>query len=346
MVNANKISSITPFQTDCGKAVERFLTGLHMQAPNTAVAYRGDITRFFNEVFNGRTINTIRGEDLEKLNFDTLFDYQYSLHKKVSNSTTNRHLSSIKSLIEHLKSVNIIKTEIGYLDSFKRLPEKTSSYKHMTREIVEEYMNESQFEMHDAEQKRILIMTAVDTALRQAELLALEWDHFFPDGDKHYRIEGRGKGNKPFKERISKDLYDIISTLKIEGQSKVFTLERHNIQDMMNRLSKRLGYENRGYVFHSFKKSAVSFTFDKTGSIPQAMKKGKHVRPETVMIYLEERDDGLLGMFSSEAEVDDNLYKEVSHEALLKGLSKMDKNTLLILNLKLNEIIDDEIIDN
>lgn len=339
MVSAMKETKVARFETACGRAIRGFLKERYKRSPNTAIGYEGDISKFLNDVF-GQTIDTIKSEELDLLDFESLSEYINSMLGEVANSTINRHISSIKSMLKHLKATNAIKSEISYLELISQLPASSQSYDYMPREVVEQYMEATRFEMHKAEEKRLLIKLAADTALRQAELLSLEWSQFKIDREGRYTITGRGKGNKKFVEIISRELYEEVLTLKEVNKDKVFSLNRKNVQDMMNRLTRILQYEDRNYVFHSFKKAAVTFTYDRTGDINQARKKGKHTNLETVTRYLEDKDTGLMGMFSMSDEVDENLYKEVSHEILLKGLSKVSRNILLILNAEIKEIID------
>lgn len=332
------LATVTQFQTKAGKSIEDFLNEKAKRSENTAKSYEGDINRFLKDVFE-KTINTVTKEELEILDYEILSNWLNSYYEKVSNSTINRYYSSIKSLYKNLRAKNAITCEINFFDLFTRLPEETNSYEYMPREVVDQYIAEARKELHDSHEKVILIIMAADTALRQAELLNLEWSQFVPDGDEVI-IRGFGKGKKKFVERISKELYELVLSLKLGNNKKVFSLSRKNIQDMMGRIKEQLGYEDRNYTFHSLKKYAVTFAKEYTGDIQQAQKKGKHSNINTTQIYLAEKEVGLTGAFSVGINLNNNLYKEVDHNTLLDALDDMGKDVLIILNKKLQNKFD------
>lgn len=325
------------FQTNMGGAIESFLKEKYVQSPNTAIAYKGDISSFLEAVYDC-TIETVTKEQLESLDYKTLSEYRNTMYGTLSDSSVNRNISTIKSLIKHLKATGEIDSDITYLNLVKSVKIKDEKqYPHASKEVVEQFMNATRFEQFKSDEKRLLIMLGADTGLRLQELLALKVSDFKKQEDGTYIIRGKGKGAKEYVDVVGENIYrEILKVAK--HNDKIFTLSSKNVWQMMTRLNKLLGYEHINYVFHSFKKSAVTFTYKRTGSISHAMKKGRHSKPETVMRYLEDDTTGLTGMFSAEAEVEDDLYKNVSHEKLLKALNKLDKTSLLLLNIELGKM--------
>lgn len=342
MVALTKASmeNVTKMQTKAGRVIEQFLQELRKRSEDTETNYRSDIRRFLDVVYDGRTIDTITFEELDCLDFDVFTEYINKGFGELSNNTINRHTSSIKALMKHLKSRNFIESDTAYLDLVTLMPDDSKRIEHMSKEVVIRYIDEAGREMHNSEAKQIMIMLAVDTALRLEDYLTMEWSQFSLQEDGVV-LTGYGKGNKRWIEKISYNVYNEILKLKANqemGEKRVFApLSRKNIIDMMTRFKGVLGYQDRSYSFHSFKKTAVTFAYRLTGDILEAMKKGKHSNVKTTMAYVEELDYGITGMFSL-GDHDDEMYKKVSHEDLLEALGELNKDTLHLLNIKLKNI--------
>lgn len=337
MITLRKESNVKPLQSDLGRMIEQFLAELKKKSKRTEISYRGDINRFLKTVFQ-KTISTITFMEIEKTDFDLLTDYFNNEFEGMSNNTKNRHLRSIKSLMRHLKARNQ-ELDISYLDLISSFTNDAQRIERMPREVVFEYIEEAGKERFNGKAKQLLIMLAVDTALRIEDYLEMEWNQFSPQEDGVV-LTGYGKGGKRWIEKISFNVYDEVLKLKEEqeeGEKRVFSpLSEKNVYDMMTRIKKNLGYDDRRYSFHSLKKTGVTFAYRLTGDILEAKKKGKHSNLETTQIYLEEVDYGITGMFSL-GENDNDLYTKVSHEELLKALEGMNKDMLFLLNVKLQE---------
>lgn len=329
------LATVTEFQTKVGKAIEDFLHEAIKQSTDTEKAYRGDIKRFLHDVYD-KSINTITADELELLDYDSFKSFLNSFYNVQSNSLINRYASCIKSMYRHLNSTKAIKSDMSFFELIKTLPNNAKSYDSIPMEAAFQYMEAALKEKNKGLEKKLIIKTAIETGLRDSELRELEWSQFKPDGEKVY-IKGFGKGNVKYIEVISRDFYNELLQLKVDGQKTVFTLTKKSITDMMIRLRKQLQHEDRNYTFHSFKKTAVTNTYKFTGSITDAQKKGKHKHLTTTQIYLEEEEAKMTGYFSLEGKIDHNLYKNVPHEVLIQALQGMSKELLFNLNLKLQE---------
>lgn len=338
MVLAHNIDNVKKFQTKAGKAIEQFLNEKGKKSENTARSYRTYIERYLDGVYE-KSINTITFEELDCLDYDSFTDYVNSI-EDVSNSTVNSNMSAIKSLTKYLKGRDLLKSDISFLDLVMLMPKDSKRIAHMTKEVVMKYIDEAGKELHNNKEKQKVIMFAVDTALRLEDYIEMEWSQFTPQED-YVALRGYGKGNKPWMEKISYKVYNELLELKKNqdvGESRVFApLSAKNVTQMMIRLKKSLGYDDISYSFHSFKKTAVTFAYRLTGDMLEAMKKGKHSNMETTRIYLEEEDYGITGMFSV-GDHDPDLYKKVSPEVLMAALESLNKDTLHLLNIKINNI--------
>src|SRR5699024_4255490 len=144
----------------------------------------------------------------------------------------------------------------------------------MPLEVAKIYINAALRELHKSKEKQALIMLAVDSGLRLNELLSLTDKSFIEESDQII-INGKGKGNKEFQVAISRELYQCVMDNLGNVSGKLFTLSRKNIIDMMNRMKKELGYEDHNYTFHSFRKTALTITYEVAGLL-EAQKKGHH----------------------------------------------------------------------
>lgn len=327
------LATVTKFQTRVGKAIESFLEEKGKRSKDTETAYRGDITLFLSSVY-GKSIDTITAEELELLDYDSFKEFLNSFYNIKSNAAINRYASCIKSMYRELNIHKVIKTDLSMFDLYKAIPNTPDSYEAIPMEVAEQYVEATRFEKFKKEEKKMIIKVAIETGLRLSEILSLKWTQFKLDGDRVY-LTGIGKGNKKYTEVVSRVFYNELLEIKADGQTKVFTLTKKNVTDLMSRLKAHLKHENRNYTFHSFKKTAVSNTYKVTGSITDAQQKGKHTNVVTTQLYLEEQETKMTGFYSLEGKINHNLYKEVSHDRLLQALQEMNKELLFSLNLKL-----------
>lgn len=328
------LAIVTQFTTKVGKAIEDFLYEKGKQSEDTAKAYRSDIKRFLTNLYD-KSINTITAEELETLDYDSFKSFLNSLYGVQSNSLINRYTSSIKSMYRYLNATKAIKSDMMFFELIDNLKNNANSYEAIPMEVVEQYIKATHFEKNKQLEKKLIIKLAIDLGLRESELRGLEWKQFKPNGDEVF-VSGIGKGGVKYLEKISRNFYNELLQIKVDGQSKVFTLTKKNLTDMMMRLKIQLHQEDRNYTFHSFKKTAVTNTYKLTGSITDAQKKGKHKHLTTTQLYLQEEEVKMTGYYSLEGNLNHNLYKEVSHDVLMDTLKGMSKEMLFVLNMKLN----------
>jgi integrase len=308
------------------------------KSSDTERNYRSDIGRLLQEVF-GKTIHSITIEEIELLDYESLSQY-ISSFVGVSNSTINRHISTIKSLLKYLKSRNLLTTNIDYLELITLLNNDGIEIEHMPIEIVQRYIDEAGRDKHNAQVKQKLIMLAADQGFRMDEILSLKWSQLVPQGDGVV-IKGYGKRNQKFTKKMGYNVYNSLLDLK-KGKEKyserVFApLSEKNVTDMMTRIKRNLGYHDISYSFHSLRKSATTFAYRRTGDILEAQRVAGHENLDNTRIYLKSIDYGVMGMFSLGG-YEEDIYKKVTHDELLSALSELNKDMLHLLNIKINEI--------
>ncbi|MCM3109943.1 tyrosine-type recombinase/integrase [Lederbergia lenta] len=315
---------------------------MYSGSQSTKDAYKRDIIHFFNYLTKGKKeIYHLNNEDI-RLQDDDIIQYQIYLKNslKLANKSINRKISPIFQLYGRFMRKGMVKN-ISPFDEADRLKEGKNYHGVLSVEEVSKMadlvLNEPRARKRLT--KHYLILFAMDTCLRKQALLDLEWTDFIVFDDE-VEIKAIDKGNEERNLRISREFYNELLQLKSESKTgKVFDISETSIQTMMNKLNKWMNFEEkRNIVFHSIRKAGVTFQFRLTNDIFQAKKASGHKNMENLMIYIGEREYGVLGAVSSSGKIDNELYKNVSYEKLIKGIESLNKDQILLLNLKLNEI--------
>lgn len=315
--------------------IEMFLKKRGYNSENTATEYKRDINKFFN-IVKGKEIHFLNNEDVQ-VTLDDFEKFIATLHGELNNKTINRAVSSVKQVLRYLHSKKITE-DVGYLEQVDRLPEKENRHGILT---VDEVMQMAELarttERKYKEVKYFLLLFALDTCLRKTAILNLKWSDFVEREDG-VLVKAVDKGNSDARLKISQKFFDELKSLKKENEDKVFYISDQAVDDMMIRLREKMGIkEERRIVFHSLRKTGVSFQYRISGNdILQAKKAARHKRVETTLLYLDEEDYGASGAISMGKDLDKDLYKKVDHELLLETISEM-KNFQLLLNIKLKE---------
>lgn len=348
--NESKGSVIDLFES-LEKPIDEFLLECEKRSGDTAVNYRCDINKLARDMFNKTHYKYIQRNHLESISVDDLIQYFNAAYQEVtiegkrkySNSTINRRMSSLKSLIKYLVARKKIDYEINDMYTLlKSLPDKSIMIDVLSNEDTDrciEYFKT----LDSGNVLHLLGRLAVDTALRANELLTLEWNQFTITDDKviiSSRGANKGKGNKTWEDEISIKLYNELLALKTDDNNKVFDISYSTIARAMNKTTKALGLDDKKYTFHSFRKNAVTHTYLVTnGDILAAMDKANHTNVGTTQRYIKGKKRQMTGRYSMTSVCND-LYRDVSHEELLLAISKMDKSTQFQLNKLLSEIVE------
>jgi hypothetical protein len=95
----------------------------------------------------------------------------------------------------------------------------------------------------------------------------------------------------------------------------------------------------RNIVFHSVRKAFGTLVWRMTGDIEEARRALRHSNIATTQIYLGAGNFELNDSIFSVDKIDNDLYKNVTHDDLLSAISSMPKNIQLIINMKLQELL-------
>lgn len=330
-----------------GEHIEDFLNEYKKKSESSFKNYRSSLNKVFKDVIKKTDYKYIAKSDIESLSATVLKDYFNELHDEINeddepkykNATINRHISVIKELIRYLKSWDIISYDLDKLKLIKSLPDTREEIEMIPFDLAMEYA--AYFAKEDQGlEKSLIINLATETGMRASELLSVEWSNFIEVEDgvilKSYGYK-KGKGNKEWIDKISKELYNELLELKtIDNNVKLFTLTYKQLVGMMERGNKLLNKTGINYSFHSFKKLAVTMCYLNNGNcIDSAMKKARHSNVNTTMRYLRLTNLNVTGIISAKMNTEEDIYKKVSHELLLECLEEMRPEMLLLLNNKI-----------
>ena len=329
---AVSIEKVYEFSGLVGGYVETFLSELNSE--HTAKAYRGDFKRFVNTVFK-KEINTITKKEIESIDYDTIIEYRKSM--ELAPNTINRHVNSIKGILLYLKGRKVVDIDLDFFKIIRDLKKQVEEIPHMPMEVVHEFIEAAKEETQNGKLKANLLMFAVDSGLRQSEIMSLTKSNFKKEGNQ-YLLTGYGKGNKKYVDTISEEVYEKLMETYQENEEELifYPLSARIVRGMMIRLREKLGYENEKYSFHSLRKTSITYAHDMTGSLLTAQRKANHSSSDTTNIYIEKRNLEMTGYFSTK-DIDNERYQKVEHEELLAALEEMPSEFLQILNSKLRE---------
>lgn len=324
------------------------------QQSKTQLAYESDVRLFFR-IVKGKE----KGSELEYLSLEdlqlTLDDLEYFKQKlcdmrnedgkyTYTNKSVNRKLSAIKSFLCSMakKKINgepLIK-DVSFLSLVTSEKVKDSHYGAFSVEEVFEFAEWAwKNEREKGDIKRLAILFSLDTCIRKSALLRLKWTDI-SEKDDGYEVKGIDKGNSEFRQLISKEFYNELLTIKDGKSPYVFNISVDSIDSMMGRYRKAFNVpRERRLVWHSIRKSGIMFRFRLTNDILEAKRAANHKSIVTTQIYLESEDYGQIGAVSSSGKIDMELYKKTDLQTLIESIGMMKKDSILILNMKIRELI-------
>ena len=342
---------VVKFENESSKIYDQVNKWLNNHAYNserTRRDYEFDVKLFF-KLMKQKEITYLTKEDVQ-LTLDDFEDFINKLYtmenekgeRNYSNKTINRKVAAVKGMIKYLAGKKLdgeyIVKDVAYMGLINSLPENSKSHGILESHEIIELSQWAKTEKHKGLNKSLAIIFAFNTCARKSDVLNAKWSDFV-EKEEGVLVKGIGKGNKEFREMLSKNFYNELLALKKDGEEKVFDLTDKNIDDMMNRARKSLGYPSeRNIVFHSIRKGGATWRFKKTGDIMEAKRALNHSNLNTTQIYLKEEDYGIIGDITAD-QVNEELYKEVDIETLIEAIGELKKGTQLLLNMKIQELL-------
>jgi integrase len=344
-MNAEKVVKLQTENNVVHHYIEMFLKRMSLESKKTEVAYRRAIRDFFL-ITKNKEITHLTIEDIQV----TLSDFDYytatmrDSDEGYANGTINQRNQAVIALLRYLHATKINKQplveDISYIEAkqVKRL--KDNPEEHGICSVEEVWQIANWILENEVKKKQIkyyLVLFALDTCIRKSALLEMKWTDFRVEEDG-VLVKVVDKGNKEKRTKISKDFYEKLLSIKGEGK-KVFDIDNRSITRMWSRMKEdpQMSFMiERNIVFHSIRKSGVSFRFRVTGGdIMEAKRAANHSNLNTTQRYVNTEDYGIIGAVSGNTENDLKLIDEVSHEELLDTIKGMNKDFQLILAMKL-----------
>lgn len=337
-VNENVVK-INNESTNIYDQITMFLKNKGRNSESTRKAYEKDIRRFFRIVKN-KEIEHLTIEDIQITldDFEEFIDVMYE-SDKYNNKTINRNNIAVKVLLKYLYSKHLVE-DISYIiaNQVQKLPETKNKYDAYTLEEVFQF---AELVKNDEKGliKYYLILFSLDTCIRKSAILNLKWKDLKVKEDS-VLIAAVDKGNKDYRQKISKEFYKELLTIKeVSNSEYVFDVSKPAIQRMIEKFNKTIDKGNRFLVWHSVRKTGVSFSYKRSGcDILHAQKIANHSSPTVTQDYIADEDYGFTGAVSSKNEVDVNIIHALTHEEMIQLFDSCDQQTKLLLALKAKEI--------
>lgn len=339
--------------------IQRYFDKLERRSKSTKNTYETDIRLYFKLMFD-KDIEHLTLEEINSIGLDDFEDYIKLLSKAknkkgkriYSNATINKKITSLKGMLKYLAGKKITNPETGekesvvkdisyfpLIESFKVVSEHYDAF------TIEEVIKMSEIaatEKENGELKRLLLLFALDTAIRKSALLTLKWNHF-KENDFDVEIIGVDKGNKEFTKKISKPFYNELLTIKTESPY-VFPIKKATLDKMFERVRDKAGLSpdktDKRLVFHSIRKTGGSFIYSQTKDLNITRLYLNHSKSTTTQLYIpNDNPYGAMGAISMRDSVDSELYKKTDLKILIEAIDSLDSGQQMLINKKLMEII-------
>lgn len=324
----------------------------HSNSNNTENSYKNDIKAFYDwkvGSFNDYDeLIKLTKHDIELSKID-IMKYRTYLITELKNvaGTVNRKISTVKKLYEHFKSVDVT----DGMNAFKNIGNikgKDNSYgaflPHEVQEIAEYLKNK-----HTGRGRQLnltksnLVLFATQTGLRLESILNLKLDDFVK-AEHSVIVYAVDKNKQSRKCKIDFEFYnDLLEMHEIEGKEKeqMFNISVSGVNKMMEDVREHFNFpKHRNLVFHSFRKTGAKHVHKITGNdLRKTQQFTGHKDLNMLQRYVvDEIDMEDYGFVTTSRGVNDNLYKEVSHDKLLEAIDQLDDSQKLMINIILGKL--------
>jgi integrase len=296
--------------------IRAFIDTKGLRSKNTAVAYEGDIKKFFKTTRN-KDLEFVTIEDVTSFKHSEFAAYQAYISKQYSNSTVNRNMTAIKQLMEFLsRDYPDVRVQVFGTD---RLHEDPKSYGVLSLDESMQ-MIEIVRVQRKGKEKALLMEMAIRTSIRINALMELKWEDITKHSDDIYVVTAIDKGEKRDNKPIPKELYEKLLALKSEDEF-VFHLDKKTCNAMIKMACEEMGIsEKRNVTFHSLKKVGINWVIDSGGSVLDAAKQGNHGNIQTTYkFYMDKtKDYGKMAGLNMGSDVDTSGFEKMNKEELLE----------------------------
>jgi integrase len=326
--NNNEMNVVYAYDHKFVSFYETFIENKGKSSPNTAIAYRTDLTQFFKLIFNKESIQ-VRLSDMLSLTSLEAMKYHNALTGK--NATIKRKIAAVKSFLNALK-VDYTQINENIFDNLllESVENDRNGYGNIDWEEAFLFIEYAHIEQMEGDQMAMLLKLACISSIRLDALLNLTWeDNFRTKNEKGLLVNYIDTVDKGRRHQTPLSVYFYNELREKLGMSgKLFpNLHQHKVGRFLKKITDYFEIDtHRNIKFHSFKKCGVNRVLDKTGDLTKAQIQGKHRSIVTTQTnYIALKDDLTLRP-SFTLDQDINIIteiKDLSHAELLQAISKM-----------------------
>lgn len=322
--------------------IQSFFNELEVHNKLTRITYEEAIRQFFKKTRN-QNIEFLTFNDLVFKRNDIINYRKWLVEQEYAPGTINKKMTAIKCLYYNLEANDYDVNASVF--RIKQLKDNPKSHIVMSVSEAKEFAEWASGEKFKGEEKRLIILLALDTCIREGALLQTKWSDF-EKNENVMSLTVVDKGSKEYTVDISLDFYNELLTIKKEENPYVFDLTVDHIKGIVKRYKEEKGYpKDKKLVFHSIRKGGVDYQLELTGDLQKAQEAAHHSNINTTIRYTSKRKYGAVGAVSNTQKLDKNIISEVSHEDLLKAIELCSDNMKTILSMKINEVLKSNIME-
>lgn len=281
------------------------------RSENTKRAYKFDINDFFTYI-TGSAANSSNIETFLSLSrtdaLQIVFEYKNWLmtERKLSESTINRRIYSIRSLVNLGKTLGFCDYDLSEITH-----EKVQPYRDTTGIELDQFKKMLQVpnrETLKGKRDYAILLLLFETALRRGEVTTITLEDYEPE-NRVIWIIGKGRGTQKEPMTISSQLVDIINDYlnkrqkdrELTKEDPLFaTTDRRTIGSKMSgeairRIVRDVARDagiNKPMSPHRLRHSAITIALDETnGDVRSVQKLSRHKKIDTLLIYDDNRQD-------------------------------------------------------
>lgn len=279
------------------------------RSENTRRAYRHDIACFFREVYeiepSAERLRQFLALNTAQMTAAVLHYKQRLMEAKRSESTVNRRLSALKSLIKLARRVGATEADLqGNIDA-----EKVITYRDTRGIRVDQarlLLKQPDRTTLKGKRDFALLLLLLENALRRAEVVGMKVQDYEPEANSVW-IQGKGRGTQ--RERITLSAQTVIALddyLSVRGEMVSSTdplfisvspaafgkpLTTDGLYKIVQEVAQGAGLNVR-LSPHRLRHTAITMALDASGGdIRYAQRLSRHVKMETLQIYDDNRTD-------------------------------------------------------
>ena len=204
--------------------------------------------------------------------------YKVERQKEVTSASVRRELNLLSSLFETAKNEWGIAALNNPVTAVKRPPDSVARDRRLTPAEQEQLLSESL--RKNNKQLLLAILIALNTGMRQGEILKLTWDDI--DFDRNHITVRDTKNGSNRVIVLSSLLRNELLNAK-QNEEKLFTITASGLQQSFRKLTTRL--QIRNLRFHDLRHEAISSFFEMGLSVPEVQLMSGHRTLDQLMRY-------------------------------------------------------------